>query len=70
MDLDTDVQMKEETATPQVAPESELGEDLADPLAEGGDESVQMILPPKPGAGPKVSDTFRPIDDVLAEETP
>lgn len=70
MDLDTDVQMKEESSTPQAATEDELGEELSDPLAEGGDESVQMILPPKPGAGPKVSDTFRSVDEVLSDETP
>lgn len=70
MELDTDVQMKEESTAPQAATEDELGEELSDPLAEGGDESVQMILPPKPGAGPKVSDTFRSVDEVLADETP
>ena len=44
-----------------------LHDELADPLGEAGDESVQMVLPPKPGAGPKVTDTFESLDQILNE---
>lgn len=44
-----------------------LSDDLADPLGEAGDESVQMVLPPKPGVGPKTTDTFESVDQILTD---
>ena len=38
-----------------------------DDSIEASDESVQMVLPPKPGAGPKVTDTFESLDQILNE---
>lgn len=70
--MDTDVQMMEQTETQteaqpqQTEPEATLNDALDDPLAEGGD-SVQMAVPPKPGAGPKVGDRFESVEDVAAQ---
>lgn len=48
-----------------------LSGELSDPLAEGGAESagdaVQMILPPKPGQGPRVADPVSSVDDLVAQ---
>lgn len=72
--MDTDVQMLEQTEAQtgpqteaqQAAPQGALSDALDDPLAEGSD-SVQMAVPPKPGAGPKVTDRVGTVDEVAAE---
>lgn len=72
-DLDT---VESDTQSAQIdPPEADLAADaaasdlLSDPLEEGGDgdDAVQMILPPKPGAGPRVGDPVSSIEEILAE---
>lgn len=76
MDTATEIQTPEiqpaEAAPAQVeSADSGLSDALTDPLldtAGGGEDAVQMILPPKPGTGPKVGDTFQSVDEILAGE--
>lgn len=72
--MSADIDVASETAeTDSVQPQMSehpsqdtLSDDLADPLGEAGDESVQMVLPPKPGVGPRTTDTFEPLDQLVA----
>lgn len=72
MDIDADVQIgAPETEEAAIEVADPLADAIEDPLSEAAPESsgeaVQMILPPKPGAGPRASDPVASIDTVLSE---
>lgn len=71
MDVETDIQTQSAETEAPVEVSDPLAESVEDPLAsvapEASGEAVQMILPPKPGAGPKVGDAVCSVDDALAQ---
>ncbi len=71
MDVETDIQAQSAETEAPVAVSDPLAESVEDPLAaaapEASGEAVQMILPPKPGAGPKVGDAVVSVEEALAE---
>lgn len=72
MDTDTlaQEQSTEDTAATQQSADAAQADALVDPIGgESADgDAVQMILPPKPGSGPRTTDTFLSVDEVLAQD--
>lgn len=65
----SDATQSADTASAQQSDDT-LTDGLSDPLSADGAsaDTVQMILPPKPGKGPHADDAFRSVDEILASE--
>ena len=45
-----------------------LNDELSDSDVDDGGDSVQMLVPPKPGVGPKATDAFQTVEEVLSTQ--